>query len=382
MDKNDLLINLISYIGNIIYYPIRNHRKKTFNLNSINQILIVAYRHGIGTFVLLIPLLKTLKKNIPHCDISLLVDSEVVAELAGNCPYINKIINKKGLSTATLLRGIKYFKREIVPDKYNLVISTIYERTSRNSFWTYFSRAPYRVSFDRRVNAFMDTHSFKWDTSLHEVENYLHMSRSIGCKEIHDALNLEVSPESINYAAQFLRLNNISRANVILGVHPGCNKEWSSKRWPLKHFIEVAERFSLKFKAKVIFFGGPDEEEIFSEFTHRNPNFILADNQKINHTQTLIKYCSIFLSNDSGLMHIAALHGIPTIAIFGPTNPKKNSPWKVVHKIITPDMKCSPCYDYKKIECQKNECMESILPDRVFQALEDLYKKVSNGRCY
>lgn len=369
-------MSLFSYAGNIFFYPIRNHRKRVFNINKIKQVLIVAYRHGIGTFVLLTPFLMTLKKNIPHCQITLLVDSEVVAELAGNCPYIDKIINKKGLSTADLLTGIRYFKREIALHKYDLVISTIYERTTRNSFWAYFSGAPYRMSFDKRISAFLDTHTFEWNKDIHEVENYLQMLGSIGCKEIYHNLNLKISPESTEYADNFLRLNNISSKEVILGIHPGAKKEWSQKIWPLERFIEVAERFSFEFNAKIIFFGGPEEKEIFSGFARWNSNFILANNQNIRQTQALIKRCSLFLSNDSGLMHIAALHGVPTVAIFGPTNPIKNSPWKAPYKIIAADMNCSPCYDYAMIKCQRNECMESILPDTVFKTLMDFYIEI------
>ena len=375
MDKSELLIKLISYIGNVIYCPIKMYRKHTFNINNINRILIVAYRHGIGTFVLLTPFLKTLKKNIPLCEITLLVDSNVVAELACNCKYIDKIINKKGLSTANLLKGIRYFKKEIASDKYNLTVSTIYERTTRNAFWTYFSGAPYRISFDKSGSAFLDTHIFDWHRNIHEVENYLQMLKGIGCSAIYDDLNLEVAGESKEYATHYLKSNNISKQHVVLGIHPGAKYNWHQKRWPLNNFIEVAERFLSEFKAKVIFFGGPDEEGLFLEMAHSNPNFILANKMKINHIHALIGCCSVFLSNDSGLMHVAASQGIPTIAVFGPTNPRKNAPWKVTHKIITSNRKCSPCYDYKKIECQENVCMESILTDQIFHALKNIVQR-------
>ena len=379
MDKNDLLISLFSYAGNIVYYPFRTYKKRKFDINKINRVLIVAYYHGIGTFILLLPLLKTLKKNIPRCRITLLVDSEIVAELAGNCPYIYKIMNKKGLSTANLLTGIKHFKREIAPHKYDLVISTIYERTTRNPFWAYFSGATYRISFDKRVGAFLDTLSFKWDKNIHEVENYLEMLENIGCRKLYDDLCLKVSPESIEYADRFMRLNNIYGKDVILGIHPGAKKGWSQKIWPLERFVEVADRFSSEFNTKIIFFGGPDEDEIFLKLARLNHKFILANNQTITQTAALIKRCNGFLTNDSGLMHIAALYGIPTVAIFGPTNPKKNRPWRVPHKIIAASIECSPCYDYSTIKCQRNECMESILPDQVFPALKDFYNEMIKG---
>lgn len=373
LDKSKLFINLFSYIGNIIYYPVRIYKRSTFNITKAKRILIVAYRHGIGTFILLTPLLKTLKKNIPYCKITILVDSDVVAELASSCQYIDKIILKKGLSDKNLLDGIRYFKEEIGPHRFDLIISTLYERTHRNSFWTYFSRAPYRIGFDERINAFLDTYSFKWDRKIHEVENYLLMLQGIGCEEIYDDLNLEISRENINYTDSFLYLNNISRKDVILGIHPGAKRDWFQKIWPLEFFIEVAERFSCEFKAKVFFFGGSDENEMFAKLDRCNANYVLANKQNISQSQALIKCCSLFLSNDSGLMHIAAAHRIPTVAIFGPTDPMKNSPWKVPHKIIKDSMKCSPCYNYSKITCQRNECMNSILPDQVFQVLKDFY---------
>ena len=160
-----------------------------------------------------------------------------------------------------------------------------------------------------------------------------------------------------------------------LGINAGATYG-SAKRWYPQKFSQVAAAFSDKFN--IIIFGGPNEIEMAKDIEEglvsRNiENFInLAGKTSIKELCSHIGGCSLFITNDSGPMHIAAAYQVPTVAIFGPTKHKETSQWmNEKSKIVRHDMECSPCM---KRECPlgHHECMTSISASEVIQAVKDL----------
>ena len=91
-----------------------------------------------------------------------------------------------------------------------------------------------------------------------------------------------------------------------------------------------------------------------------------------------MKNLDLFVSNDSGLMHLAAAVGLPVVAIFGPTNPKWVKPWKVNSKIVKLNLDCSPCFVYspKLLMCARKKeefkCIRDITPEMVINAIKEM----------
>ena len=160
-----------------------------------------------------------------------------------------------------------------------------------------------------------------------------------------------------------------------LGINAGATYG-SAKRWYPERFAEVASEFSDKFD--IIIFGGPGEVEMAKEIednlislnTH---NFInLAGKTNIEELCSNIAGCSLFITNDSGPMHVAAAYQVPTVAIFGPTKHKETSQWmNEKSKIVREEMECAPCM---KRECplKHHECMKKITASKVIEAVKDL----------
>ncbi len=374
----EFVLNLISYFISPFYFPLKWWRRQTLYLAKSQKILIIAYNHGIGTYILLSPMLKSLKANMPNCHICLLLSSKTVAEMAQRSDYIDEVILHEELPSLRMLEGIEYFKQIIAPKEFDLAISTIYETSSKNAFWAFFSGAPYRIGFNQKINGFLDTFSFGWDENTHEVQRYLNLLHFFGMNNLDDELTLPLSKCDEIFADIFFDSHGVSKRDTFLGVHPGAKKDWFQKIWPLDRFLEVASQFSSKFGAKAIFFGGPDEDEIFLKLSHSNHKFILADSQTIMQTAALIKRCSLFLTNDSGLMHLAAATKVPIVAIFGPTIVSKNRPWKVPCIVVRKELPCSPCYQYQKLKCKHSKCLDLITSEEVLSTLSELYKRVGN----
>jgi heptosyltransferase-2 len=160
-----------------------------------------------------------------------------------------------------------------------------------------------------------------------------------------------------------------------LGINAGATYG-SAKRWYPQRFAEVAKEFSGTYD--IIIFGGPNEIEMAQDIQNSLKSFNvtnyinLAGKTSIKKLCSHIAGCSLFITNDSGPMHIAAAYSVPTISIFGPTRYKETSQWQnEKSKIIRHEMDCSPCM---KRECPlgHHECMKNITAIEVIEAVKTL----------
>jgi len=210
---------------------------------------------------------------------------------------------------------------------------------------------------------FLLSHTPKIATDQHLVKQYvkLAMSDSHGFNEQIEPLKLYIEPA--NYE------------KPILGINAGATYG-SAKRWYPEKFAQVAKEFSDKYD--IIIFGGPNEIEMSKEIEENLINFgvknytNLAGKTNIQELCSNIAACSLFITNDSGPMHIAAAYSVPTIAIFGPTKHKETSQWmNEKGKIVRHEIECSPCM---KRECplKHHECMKLITAHEVVEAVISL----------
>jgi heptosyltransferase-2 len=132
-----------------------------------------------------------------------------------------------------------------------------------------------------------------------------------------------------------------------VGIHPGSSGEhgMASKRWDPMRFGELAGRICAELGAQALIFGGKDEEKI----KHVTASMVKEPCHSIEpchlrKTAALISRCTLFLCNDSGLMHMAASVGTPVAAIFGPTDEKRNGPWGEGHLVIRKPMAGFPLW--------------------------------------
>lgn len=160
-----------------------------------------------------------------------------------------------------------------------------------------------------------------------------------------------------------------------MGINAGATYG-SAKRWYPERFAEVAAEFSSQFN--IIIFGGPNEAEMANEIesylkASNVANYInLAGKTDIKELCSLIGGCSLFVTNDSGPMHVAAAYQVPTVSIFGPTKHMETSQWmNEKSKIVRHEMECSPCM---RRECPlgHHECMKSITASEVIEAVKEL----------
>ncbi len=162
-----------------------------------------------------------------------------------------------------------------------------------------------------------------------------------------------------------------------LGINPGATYG-SAKRWYPEKFAAVAAAFADRYN--IVIFGGPTEIEMAEAITKELDRLKVTGYENLAGKTTIETLCSsigaldVFVTNDSGPMHVAAAYQIPTVAIFGPTRHKETCQWSNEKSVIVRhDMECAPCM---KRECPlgHHECMKNIGAQEVIEAVESLIR--------
>jgi lipopolysaccharide heptosyltransferase II len=162
--------------------------------------------------------------------------------------------------------------------------------------------------------------------------------------------------------------SSASRAQrVRLGICAGA-RHGPAKQWPLDRFAATAEKVRMRMDCDWVLFGGPDDEEVGLIL-----NGMMGDCQNLVGRTTMaqlmsqLKECRLLLTNDTGTMHLAAFLGVPTVAIFGSTDPVKTGPSGGGHSIMRHHVECSPCF---LRECPIDfRCMRGVEVDAVVDAV-------------
>jgi heptosyltransferase-2 len=196
----------------------------------------------------------------------------------------------------------------------------------------------------------------------------------------------EIPPTRIYLSEEEKKEGEAFRASFhnarVLGIHAGTStfKGHANRRWPKKRFIEMINLFP---DDHFLLFGVLDEIEINHRIKEsvNNPDHVtVVDNKTIRQVAAIIHYLDGFISNDSGLMHIAAAVNTPVVAILGPTNPVFIHPWHVKHEVVRLGLPCSPCFYYspRPLRCALNnsyKCLVELDVEKVTLAVRKCFAR-------
>lgn len=173
-------------------------------------------------------------------------------------------------------------------------------------------------------------------------------------------------------------LSGIHRGRTIITVQPGSGGK--KKCWPSGNFLELMKLLGEDKRFYFYFILGPAERRGLHEISERffSENKIDASivaGRSVSYIATLLKSSSLHVGNDSGVTHLASALGTPTIAVFGPTDPRIWGPFGSLTRIITSGCSCSPCSEEDRRRCPDVHCLESLKMDAVVQAARDILGK-------
>jgi ADP-heptose:LPS heptosyltransferase len=154
----------------------------------------------------------------------------------------------------------------------------------------------------------------------------------------------------------------------LAGVVPAAT--YPSKGWPAERFAELAGRISAELGMTPVIMWGPGEKALAAEIASAVPGAAVPPATDIAGAGALIKRMKVLVGIDSGPKHLAVLLGVPTVTLFGPTDPRIWDPMDEKHRAVWKDLECAiGCRDK---DCRPNRCMEMITVDEVFEEVSDL----------
>ncbi len=324
------------------------------------RVLLLALS-GIGNLIMQLPTIEALKKAHPNWNVTVWVAPRGTKAIAESQSYIDDVIEMpvsppyQGGAGGGLVQHVKnvatlrkqHFDIGIVLSPGQLVKGAAYLKLAG---------IPIRIgnTYPHNNNPASSrflTHAVDELSAMHDIEQNLRLLEPLGIHpEPVPCYSLQIPKENVQEASTLYPL--LSTVSYI-GIHAGCAKGFEFKRWPLERFAEVAKALLQKNpNIKFLIFGGKDEEsqkqeltntinsichpgldpgstksdDVDSRFRGNDTMCATAISAPILTTAALIQHCNLFISNDSGLMHIAAAVGVPTIGLFGPTDERLTGP--------------------------------------------------------
>lgn len=340
--------------------------------------IIITPQFGIGDALMTFPAIEVLKESLPDSRITFFCFNKAVYEIAQKNPYIDEFIFFPLLNSR--LNGLFYILRN-VSHKYDLSITFYPSNRKEYNIFSLLTFAKLRIGFQYEHNNISELNWLKnktimEDPSLHCVEENIKLLKLLGIEtDKIPPMKIYLEKEELENGKNFVLSNAKNQKRV--GVHTGSSvfKNHKHKRWGKEKFLELINRLE---DVSFFLFGTReemDENQFIMENT-KNKNVVIVTGKSIREVASIIANLELFLTNDSGLMHLASALNIPTVAIFGPTNPVWVRPWNRPNKIIRLDLQCSPCFYYspKPIKCKNKEkykCLKDISVEMVLNAIKE-----------
>ena len=264
------------------------------------------------------------------------------------------------VSIEALKNHPKAIKTFVLDKKYTSLYKISRDLGNFDAFFSF--RSSLRTKFLKFLISAKNKYQFDKDKyqNRHQVEKYNDF--------VNDSLNT-------NFPAGKLTLSTINHqpsTNKAVGLNPGASYG-SAKRWYPQEFAKVARELSSEYD--IVIFGSPGEVDVASDIEKKLIDYGVTNYKNIageTNIPELIDYISsldLFITGDSGPMHIAASFQVPTVAIFGPTKDGETSQWKNEESIIVKsNLDCQPCMK-RTCPLQHHDCMKLIKSEDVLKAV-------------
>lgn len=342
--------------------------------------ILVRATNWIGDAVMSIPALDALRVQFPDADITVLA-KPWVSDVYDRHPAINRQIVYDAEKEHRGTRGFAGLIARLREERFDTAI--LLPNAFHAAWLAWRVRVPVRVGYAREGRALLLTTAVEALPPAaygHQAYYYLHLLFRAGLIARPESprpleeVRLFVQPEEKAWAERYLASLALQGPRFLIGVAPGA-AYGPAKRWPAARFAEVADRLIAALSADVLIFGSRGEkalaEDVAGDMKH-TPS-IVAGETTLRQSMALLEQCRLVVSNDSGLMHVAASLGVPVISIFGSTDPGATGPLGPFARILQNPVPCSPCglrvcpIDFR--------CMEGLSVDTVYRAALECVKR-------
>lgn len=353
--------------------------------------ILVVQTSFLGDIVLTVPLLAEIKRRFPDAELSVLCTPEAKSLLLDN-PDIQEIITDDKRGAERGIGGLWRQAIELSNRGFTLALSP--HKSLRSALLLFLARIPCRVGFRQSAGWFLYHYRVDRDVRCHDVERNLSILKAFGVdlEECRKDLRIEVESavqESIKHIFSSLGIDR-KEGRIVFGLNPG--SVWPTKRWSAEGYAELMVRLKRRYPCEILLFGGPEDRKAVDSIQELcgNLGVSLVGKIGLRELACALDWCDVFITNDSGPMHIAVARGIPVVAVFCATTPSLGFyPYSSRAVVVERDLSCRPCSSHGGRRCPlgTEDCIRLIGAEDVLRGVEQLLMGrgqpgSSNGHSY
>jgi lipopolysaccharide heptosyltransferase II len=329
----------------------------------------------IGELLVITPVLRAIGKAYPEADVTVVVRPGSAPVLVGN-PYVKKLLPLVGKERRGVL-GVMRLASWVRSRNFDAAL--VLHTSFRSALITLMGAVPVRAGTTDEGRGFLLTHKKQRDKAAYEVDEHLAVLELIGIPPDGRETEMFLTDEERSRANRLLdqALGHASDSTgwprPLVGLHPGASRQ--NRRWPLRHFVELAGRLEREANATPVFFFGPREEDLahaVTELRERDgkavPAMVRPGN--IRELAAAFESMDVVVTNNTGPMHVAAAMRTPGVFINGPTPVERwHPPGPLTTPVFAEDVTCRPC-DLPRCKLDRLACLEDLSADSVLRAVQ------------
>ena len=328
----------------------------------------------LGDTVLTLPLIGEVRRRFPVKKLSVLC-LPVSRELLQDHPAIDEIITYDKKHSQCGWTGLRHIARAVKNKNFTIALTP--HKSLRSALILYLAAIPQRVGFRQSRGWFLFQKRAARNPQRHDVERNLSVLQAFGVspEDCRRTIELPVKPHLQNIVDRKLAALGVNDHPRIIGVSPG--SVWPTKRWSAAGFAALIRMLRDKHNCQVLLFGGSDDAPVVEDVQRQcgEAAINLVGRIDLHEFPAAISRCRVFVTNDSGPMHIAVARQVPVVAVFCATTPDLGFyPYTSNAIVVQRRLACRPCASHGGRRCPlgTEDCIRQIFPETVLQAVEKL----------
>ena len=335
-----------------------------FAPDQIHRILIIRLA-PLGETVLTTPVIRALRQHFQNAYIAYMV-APTREDLVSANPHLNEVL--------TYQPSVPKLIYQMARRKFQMAV--VLQPTFRLVLHTFLARIPFRIGFETNAGGKKLLNlAVPNNTAQHETERYLDVVRTLGVEAVSTEPEVFVDNVGIAWVNNFLESQRLNDGKCIIGLNPGAATAY--RRWHASNFAALGDRLHERYGAHIIITTGPQEGELADQVVALMSHSAIIVNQATPmQLAALLQRCTLYISNDTGPMHLSTAVKTPTVALFGASNRIQWAPPWDRHAVVAREecslMKTLSSREWDAYPDRARENLEAITPDSVMAAVEEL----------